>query len=38
MKKFENPELTVMSFDVEDVITASADEGVGGPNDLPILP
>lgn len=30
MKKFETPEIEISKFDVEDVITASGDDPIGG--------
>ena len=38
MKKlFEEPTVEVVTFNVEDVITTSGDDPVGGPDDGPIL-
>ena len=36
MKKFEIPEIEVVTFNVEDIIAVSIDEGAGGDNDLGI--
>ena len=35
MKKFENPEISVNAFDVEDVVTASNVPGGNFENELP---
>jgi len=36
MKKFETPEIEIVTFAVEDIIATSIDEGSGGDNDLGI--
>lgn len=36
MKKYETPEVEVMTFYIEDVITTSV--GEGGENDTPFIP
>ena len=38
MKKFENPELEIVRFHAEDVMTASMETPEGGTEDLPFAP
>ena len=38
MKKFKNPEMEISVFDVEDVITTSADPVDPGQGGLPVMP
>ena len=35
MKRFEEPEMLVQYFDIEDVITTSSDEPPVGENEIP---
>lgn len=34
MKKFENPQIEVQVFAIEDVVTTSTQQGAGGENEL----
>ena len=40
MKKYENPEMNVQAFEVEDVVTASSGigDGIGGGNETEVDP